>query len=325
MKLTNRTLDLLADVVCGGVPNSTDTTFPYRSSTYLTQFFTYCDMEYIHRGESRKWWVLDVLTKLNEGSATDPSLPPDGIQRVIKEVFADNGFASGTHNIADALRKINLFLKRESLEVYLDSADNSHIRNTGTGSTSAGKTLAAPTWSKEELAKRAVLTKFLDGCSEDQMIEKVLVPMFSQIGFQRVTSAGHKDKSLEYGKDLWMKFRLPTGHFLYFAIQAKKDKLDSAGIGKHTNITEIKNQVQMALSHPIFDSDVNQKVLVDHVFVVCGGEITKQARNLLGGQLDQEARRQTIFMDREELLNVGCRLNLELSSKKFDGLSDIPF
>jgi hypothetical protein len=50
-----------------------------------------------------------------------------------------------------------------------------------------------------------------------------------QLGFHRITAAGHKDKALEYGKDIWMKYKLPTMHTLYFGIQAKKDKLDAAG------------------------------------------------------------------------------------------------
>ncbi|MGH3671250.1 MAG: hypothetical protein ACRDSH_11535 [Pseudonocardiaceae bacterium] len=35
----------------------------------------------------------------------------------------------------------------------------------------------------------------------------------------RVTASGHKDKALEYGKDIWMKFTLPTQHVLYFGLR----------------------------------------------------------------------------------------------------------
>ena len=59
--------------------------------------------------------------------------------------------------------------------------------------------------------------------------------MFRQLGFHRVTAAGHKDRALEYGKDIWMKYTLPTLHTLYFGIQAKKDKLDAAGDSKGAN------------------------------------------------------------------------------------------
>ena len=87
----------------------------------------------------------------------------------------------------------------------------------------------------------------MNGCSEDELIEEVLLPLFRQLGYHRTTSAGHKDKALEYGKDVWMRFVLPTQHVLYFGIQAKKGKLDAAGAkrGSNANIAEIYNQVLM--------------------------------------------------------------------------------
>ena len=83
-----------------------------------------------------------------------------------------------------------------------------------------------------------------------------------------------------------MRYQLPTQHYLYFGIQAKKGKLDASGVTKGTNVNvaEIYNQVLMMLAHEIFDPETNRKVLVDHAFIVAGGEITKAARQLLGGQ-----------------------------------------
>ncbi|MBA1414056.1 hypothetical protein G9G97_31465, partial [Klebsiella pneumoniae] len=80
-----------------------------------------------------------------------------------------------------------------------------------------------------------------------------LLPLFRQLGFHRITAAGHKDKALEYGKDIWMKFILPTQHVLYFGIQAKKGKLDASGVSKSTNSTvaEIHNPVLMMLGHDL--------------------------------------------------------------------------
>jgi hypothetical protein len=46
------------------------------------------------------------------------------------------------------------------------------------------------------------------------------------------------------------------------------------------------------------------KVLVDHVFIVAGGEITKAARNWLGGKLDATKRSQVMFMERDDILNL---------------------
>ena len=103
-----------------------------------------------------------------------------------------------------------------------------------------------------------------------------------------------------------MRLVLPTQHVLYFGLQAKKGKLDAAGNtqGRNSNIAEMHNQLLMMLGHEIFDPETSRKVLVDHAFIVAGGEITKQAKNWLGGKLDASKRSQILFMDREDILNL---------------------
>ena len=142
------------------------------------------------------------------------------------------------------------------------------------------------------------------------------MPLFRQLGYHRVTAVGHKDKALEYGKDVWMRYVLPTQHVLYFGIQAKKGKLDSASAtkGSNANISEIYNQVLMMLGHEIFDPETSKKALVDHAFIVAGGEITKQARNWLGGKLDASKRSQIMFLDREDILNLYVVSSIPLPS-----------
>lgn len=155
------------------------------------------------------------------------------------------------------------------------------------------------------------LTGYLGKCSEDELIKEILLPLFRQLGFHRITNAGHKDKALEYGKDVWMKFTLPTLHVLYFGLQAKKGKLDASGVST-SNVAEIHNQATMMLGHEIFDPELNRRVLVDHAFIVAGGEITKSARNWLGNKLDASKRSQIVFMDRDDILNLFIVTNLPL-------------
>src|SRR5690606_38184398 len=125
---------------------------------------------------------------------------------------------------------------------------------------------------------------------------------------------GHKDKALEYGKDVWMKYTLPTQHVLYFGIQVKKGKLDAAGMSKSisTNVAEIHNQLCMMLGHEVFDPEIGKRVLVDHAFIVAGGDITKSARNWLGGKLDASKRSQIMFMDKADILNLFIVNNIPL-------------
>ena len=95
-----------------------------------------------------------------------------------------------------------------------------------------------------EVERRQDLGAYLDKCSEDELIEEVLLPLFRQLGFHRITSAGHRDKALEYGKDIWTCYTLRTQHLLYFGIQAKKGKIDASGVTKagNANVAELHNQ-----------------------------------------------------------------------------------
>jgi hypothetical protein len=68
----------------------------------------------------------------------------------------------------------------------------------------------------------------------------------------------------------------------------------------------------MMIGHEIFDPEVSRKVLVDHVFIVAGGEITKAARNWLGGKLDATKRSQVMFMERDDILNLFVVTNTPL-------------
>jgi hypothetical protein len=68
----------------------------------------------------------------------------------------------------------------------------------------------------------------------------------------------------------------------------------------------------MMLSHEIFDPEFGERVLVDHAFIVAGGEITKQARNWLVHALDASQRRSIIFMDRNDILDLFVVNNLRL-------------
>jgi hypothetical protein len=70
--------------------------------------------------------------------------------------------------------------------------------------------------------------------------------------------------------------------------------------------------VLMMLAHEIFDPETNKRVLVDHAFIVAGGEITKAARNWLGNALDDSKRSQIVFMDRDDILNLYVVTNLPL-------------
>lgn len=325
MKLKLKTLSDLADMIAGGPATTGWETespahpFPYRSGTMLSEFFQNLELEVEHSG-SRIPWTKDLLRELNEREACQPDLPADILVAAILDVMDASEFDRSKRDRQAALEHLNKSLAREGLEAFFDEAGLCRLR---AGSTTSVGSIRQGAWTKDELERRQEWQAYLRKASEDDFTSQVLVPMLRLVGFLGIQTAGHKDKALEYGKDLRMKYRLPTGHFLYFAIQVKKGKLDAAGrtTGKNESVTEVLNQVRMALDHEVFDPDVSRRCLIDHIYVVATGEITKQARNFLVDKLDREKRRQLIFMDRDELLDVIARINLPLPS----GSSDLPF
>jgi len=311
-------------MVCGDVAN-----FRYRSSRYITEFFADCGTNYVHDGSTRPRWVAARLGELLNGPRPDANTPPQVFEVLIRNMMDPIDAQEGDPNRKAALTALNQTLAREQFEAYYAGDGNCYVRRKGS---MAALEMANPhrPFTAVELERRDRLAIYLESASEDEFTEEVLLPLFRQLNFQRITPAGHKDKALEYGKDIWMKYQLPTQHMLYFGVQVKKGKIDAAGTST-SNVAEIHNQVTMMLGHEIFDPEIGKSVLVDHAYIVSAGDITKQARNWLGNKLDKERRRSIIFMDRKDILDLFAVTNAPLPPKAMppepqDELNDlIPF
>ena len=313
MRFKKRNLRELAEAVIGDAKY-----FEYRSSSYITQFFEECDLEFVHDGSTRWAWTADRLAELLEEPQPAANTLPEKFVHVLRVLMQKSDAVEEDPGRLLALQTLNNPLGREGFEAFYDEDDQLYLRHVGS------KTLSIPVnphrpFTPNEVKRRLKLASYLDTCSEDDLIEQILLPLLRQLGFHRISAAGHKDKALEYGKDVWMRYVLPTQHVLYFGIQAKRGKLDSSGVsrGMNANIAEIYNQVLMMLGHELFDPETNKRVLVDHAFIVAGGEITKQARNWLGEKLDATKRSQIMFMDREDILNLYVVSSLPLPEGAF--------
>ncbi|MES5483294.1 hypothetical protein QMZ05_11110 [Bradyrhizobium sp. INPA03-11B] len=311
MKWRQRTLDEIAEMICG---NGENVPFVYRSSSYLTRFFRDADTDFAHDGSTRAAWVSGILEALLNDPHQDAQTPPHSFCRVIATLMDVADATASDPDRTAALSKLNISLAREGFEAFFAPDHKCYLRHIGTGAVATSAANPHRPLSRDELQRRDLLISFLDKASEDDLIGEILLPLFRQLGFHRVTATDHRDKSLEYGKDIWMRYTLPTQHVLYFGLQVKRDKLDAAGMSKSgsANVAEILNQVTMMLGHVIFDPETSRRVLVDHAFIVAGGEITKAARNWLGERLDASKRSQIMFMDREDILNLFVVANVPL-------------
>jgi hypothetical protein len=246
MKWRQRTLDEIADMICG---NGEGGPFVYRSSSYITRFFRDADTDFAHDGSTRAAWVSSVLEQILSEPHPDAQTPPPTFCRIIATLMDVGDTIKDDPDRSAALFRLNTSLTREGFEAFYATDRKCYLRHIGTGTIAGLTSNPHRPLSKDELARRELLAAFLDKASEDQLIEEVLLPLFRQLGFHRITAAGHKDKALEYGKDIWMRYTLPTQHVLYFGLQAKRDKLDAAGKSTSgtANVGEILNQVTMCL------------------------------------------------------------------------------
>lgn len=331
MKFKERTINALADMICGNTDASKESLFPYRSSSVITRFFRDCDTDYAHDGSTRNAWVSGTLKEILLEPQLDANTPPETFARLIQTLMDLGEATNEDPGREKALAALNGALAREGFEAFYAADKQCYLRHIATNKIVMASPNPHRPFSPAELKKRDELVRYLDLASEDELIAEILLPLFRQLGFHRITASGHKDRALEYGKDIWMKYVLPTQHVLYFGLQAKKDKLDAAGDSKavNRNIAEIHNQVLMMLGHEIFDPETSKRVLVDHAFIVAGGEITKAARNWLGNKLDATKRSQIMFMDRDDILNLYVVTNMPLPAGAISTSTvsdeDIPF
>lgn len=311
-------------MICGNVEHADDVSnFLYRSSSRLTEFFEDCEMEqFVHDGSTRRSWVAGVLDQIVQQPTDEPALSSPGFRTVIKVLMDKADAMEHDPERATALSELNASLAREGLTAFYADDDCCYLRNTRTGAEGAPEPILNRGLSVEEMRRQERLEAYLDQASEDDLIKNVLLPLFQTLRFHRVSVAGHTDKALEYGKDVWMKHLLPTGHWLYFGLQAKRGKLDAAG-RSDANVAEILNQTSMMLGHEIFDPDINKRRLVDHAIIAAGGEITKQAKNWLGERLDASRRSQILFMDRADIVRLFIVHNIPLPVDETAATSDL--
>ena len=283
--------------------------------------------QYVHDGSTRKWWVSSVLQEILSLPSDNTTLPGQGFQTVIQVLMDRADHTNNDPGRQNALTEINETLAREGLEAFYAPDNLCYLRNTRSGAEGRPSPSRDRALSKEELNRRSELERFIATTSEDDLIEKILLPLFQTLGFRRISIAGHQDKALEFGKDIWMKYHLPTDHWLYFGLQVKRGKIDAAARTRNENIAEVHRQLTMMLGHEIFDPDINKKRLVDHALIVAGGDITKQAKHWLGERLDASQRSQILFISGDDIVNLFVIHNVPMPCEKKMEIEndDIPF
>jgi hypothetical protein len=188
MKFKARNLRAIAEMVIGDANN-----FPYRSSSYITQFFEECDLDFVHDGSTRWAWTSERLAELLQEPQPAPYSLPERFVHVLRVLMHKADAEPGDLDRALALAQLNKPLSREGYEAFYGEDDQLYVRHIGTKTISSATNPHRP-FTSQEVKKREGLAKYLDACSEDELIEEILLPLFRQLGFHRITAAGHADK-----------------------------------------------------------------------------------------------------------------------------------
>lgn len=131
MKFKRRTLEQIADMICGNFEPETSV-FRYRSSSYLSEFFADAETEYVHDGSTRKWWVTDTLEKIMAEPCSDARTPPNSFIRVIATLMDQSDAQNEAADRPKALEMLNAALARESLVAFYGEDRICYLRHTGT-------------------------------------------------------------------------------------------------------------------------------------------------------------------------------------------------
>src|ERR1700730_9880386 len=156
MKLRRRTLDELAEMICGNA-NSDTSRFPYRSSSYLTRFFQDADTEYRHDGSTRAWWVANTLEEILKEPWKDANSPPDAFLRVIATLMDQGDAQNEGSDRPGAMARLNTALAREGFEAFYGDDRRCYLRHRATRTVLGAAVNPHRPMSPEEIKRREQL------------------------------------------------------------------------------------------------------------------------------------------------------------------------
>ena len=108
MRFKKRNLRAIAEMVIGDVKH-----FPYRSSSYITQFFEECDLSFVHDGSTRWAWTADRLEELLQEPHPTPHAIPERFVHVLRVLMHKSDSVDDDPERKLALETLNKPLSRE--------------------------------------------------------------------------------------------------------------------------------------------------------------------------------------------------------------------
>ncbi len=181
MILKSAAIDQIASFICGDAPLP----FPYRSSWYLTKFFTGLGLDYTHNGESRNSWAFDVVKQINDSTSSSGPLFSKEISSIICELvnpfyFSKYKGAETPVSQENALIALNAVLSHYDAEVKIAKDTGVISINYRSGATttanSAGNNHPTETYIEKYLQIKPVVFKIPESTVIQNDLVSVMMP-----------------------------------------------------------------------------------------------------------------------------------------------------
>jgi len=156
MKFKNRNLRAIAEAIIGDSDK-----FHYRSSSYITQFFEECDLDFVHDGSTRWSWTVDRISELLDEPQPAPNTLLERFVHVLRVLMHKADAADDDPDRSVALAELNMPLAREGFEAFYGEDNLLYIRHIGTQTISIATNPHRP-FTPDEVKKRERLVEFLD-------------------------------------------------------------------------------------------------------------------------------------------------------------------
>lgn len=108
MRFKSRNIRQVAELVIGDADH-----FPYRSSSYITQFFEECDLDFVHDGTTRWAWTTEKLSELLNEPQPTPHALPERFVHVLRVLMHKPDALESDPDRSLALEALNKPLSRE--------------------------------------------------------------------------------------------------------------------------------------------------------------------------------------------------------------------
>ncbi|MCR3723816.1 hypothetical protein FHS35_000663 [Streptomyces umbrinus] len=195
----------------------------------ITEFFAELGTDWVHDGSTRHRWVASVLEMMLAEPHSGPARPPESFCRFIDCLMSPADALNEGPDRPKALRLVSQVLVREGFEPFYTDDGHCYLRHLGTDTASA--LTANPHRPSPSKRCDAVPTSLRTSQSAVRTSSSTTCSFRCSGGLDSTGSPQLAARmALEYGKDMWLRFTLPTRHLLYFGIQVKRGKLDAAGI-----------------------------------------------------------------------------------------------